>query len=101
MSEPALARRPRLARSALFALAALALLALGALGCHTRQTRDYGAGECVEYTPVCIWGTPVCDIDKRGCRVCTCAERGSPSRLDSDPAHDPQPVDPRDGPGRP
>jgi hypothetical protein len=82
-----------------FLAGSLLVATLGVFGCNTRQTKNYGAGKCVEYTPTCIWGVAVCYIDKRGCRVCTCAERGAPGR--HDPSYSPEPIDPNDRGGRP
>ena len=58
------------------------LIMLGALGlgasCAT--TKDYGAGKCREYTPVCLGGGDrVCETDRRGCRVCTCGGNPGPA----------------------
>ncbi|MEZ4267464.1 MAG: hypothetical protein R3F39_13885 [Myxococcota bacterium] len=84
-----------------FLAALLLALACGALGCNTRQTKNFGAGECLQYTPTCIWGVAVCDVDKRGCRVCTCAERGAPGRMQNDRSYSPEPIDPDSRSGRP
>lgn len=89
-----------LSRRALLATTLL-LMTWASIGCNTRQTKNYGAGECLQYTPTCIWGVSVCDVDERGCRVCTCAERGAPGRLQNDPSYTPEPIDPRDRGGRP
>jgi hypothetical protein len=45
-------------------------LAAMLLGCVT--TEDYGYGECREYSPVCIFGEEVCEVDEKGCEFCTC-----------------------------
>jgi hypothetical protein len=95
------AGRSRSARRWLTSGLVASTLLLSAAGCPARHTRDYGSGECVEYTPTCIWGTAVCEVDDRGCRVCTCAADGAPGRLQSDPSYAPRPVDPNDRGGRP
>jgi hypothetical protein len=44
------------------------LLALSACA----HTKNYGAGDCREYVPMCILGQPICETTDRGCQVCTC-----------------------------
>ena len=37
--------------------------------------KDYGFGECTEYTPIC--DHLICERDVKGCEVCTCSEDNS------------------------
>lgn len=54
----------------------LAIAAITVAGCAT--TKDYGAGKCTQYEPLCITGDQQCITDARGCRVCTCNSTESP-----------------------
>ena len=53
----------------------LLLIPLTLAACAT--TKNYGAGPCTEYSPLCVSGDRVCEHDKRGCEICTCVNDSS------------------------
>jgi len=65
MTNPRANRRPSTRVAGL-----VTVLLLLAGGCAT--TKNYGAGNCTEYVPMCMTGDVICDRDQRGCEVCTC-----------------------------
>jgi len=59
------------------ALLAFSLTLLVLEGCVA--TRDYGRGQCFEYSDfVCFNGDKCCRTDDKGCKVCTCQSPCSP-----------------------
>lgn len=55
------------------------LIALGTLSCATSpQTQAARAGQCQDYQPVCLGTLPRCEINRDGCRTCTCDDLWNP-----------------------